>query len=227
MKLFRAFAFVFVSLIGAYASAQARISIEAPDTLAFILSHNNEVINQHPVTAVTFIKGVSGKVTLKAEFPFRPALNFSQVITIKKNSEVDIRVERVKGAIKFVISGETQLTEPLFGILEGSQSDTLLVKKHTDGCFPVVDDQLYQEMLTTCNGIHFEAKKLECMTAFVSAHCLRVEQLRFMLSQLSQEDNKLQLLQAAQNIHDRSALGAVEEDFFLARNKEKVREIIR
>jgi hypothetical protein len=73
----------------------------------------------------------------------------------------------------------------------------------------------------------FEAKKLSLMAEFAGRSCLRTDHLRYMMSKLSQEDNKLALLIAAKgHIYDPQRLLEVSADFFLARNKAKVAEIV-
>jgi hypothetical protein len=84
-------------------------------------------------------------------------------------------------------------------------------------------DMLKNELLNT----FFEIKKLEKMKSFALTTCLRVDQLRFMLTQLEVEDNRLRLLEQAMNsVYDTSRLPLVLDDFFLEKNKERARAII-
>lgn len=65
------------------------------------------------------------------------------------------------------------------------------------------------------------------MTAFAEQNCIRVEQLRYMMAQLSTEDSKLKLLKTASvHVFDKSRLSLVQDDFFLEKNKVKAKEII-
>lgn len=213
------------------AVAQCRISVEAPDSLAFLLTINDNTVNQSPIVAVTLNSTAAGKTSMKVEFPNRPTLNFSQIVTIKKGSNVAYAIERSKGALKFVLTSESMLTveETTAASLEitTAAADSAANPVAHNGCDNLVDEQLYQDMIVAVDGQHFEAKKLSAMTEFASVNCMRTDHLRYMLSKLSQEDNKIALLAVAKNnIYDRDNLPEVSNDFFLARNKAKAIEII-
>ena len=211
--------------------AQCRVSVDAPDTLAFLISINDIIINTYPVVSLEFNLNTSGKTNFKAEFPDRPMLNFSQVITIKKGAAVAYSIDRSKGALKFILTSESlqAVTEKPAqeGFTQEIPTDTLQPLAIHNGCYPITDDSAYQDMITACDEQHFEAKKLNLMAEFAVRSCLRTDQLRYMMSKLSQEDNKLALLIAAKgHIYDTERLLEVSADFFLARNKAKVAEIV-
>jgi len=209
------------------ANSQCRISVEAPDSLPFLLTLNETVINQAPVLAITFDQNLSGKVNFKAGFPRRPELSFSQVITIKKGTFMSFTIERSKGTLKFVLTGESEIALPEFTSEKSTEGDNPQTVSNHTGCYPVADDLLYQSMLETVAAQHFESKKLEILSEFASTQCIRTEQLREMMGVLSQEDNKIALLIASKShIYDPEQINDVLNEFFLARNKQKAAEII-
>jgi hypothetical protein len=82
-------------------------------------------------------------------------------------------------------------------------------------------------MLANVEAQPFESKKLILLAEFASNQCIRTEQLRTMMSILTQEDNKIALLTASQNhIYDPEQINDVLNEFYLARNKQKAAEII-
>jgi hypothetical protein len=211
--------------------SQCRISVDAPDTLSFLITINDVPINTYPVVSLELNLNTSGKTNFKAEFPERPMLNFSQVITIKKGAAVSYSIDRSKGALKFILTSESLQAVAEKPAQEGVSSeiptDTLQQEQVHNGCFPITDDSAYQDMIAACDEQHFEAKKLSLMAEFAGRSCLRTDHLRYMMSKLSQEDNKLALLIAAKgHIYDPERLLEVSADFFLARNKTKVAEIV-
>jgi len=214
-------------LIASLAQGQCRIRIEATDTLPFLFSINETVVNQVPVLSVTLDQDVEGKVKFKADFPFRPELSFTQMVTLAANTSVTYSIERSKGNLKFIVVSESEMIFPY----PANDSNTTInsmdtIVAHT-GCFPVVDDGLYEDMLSEVGQQHFEAKKLSILSSFASEECLRTEQLRTMMGLLTQEDNKIALLMAAKDqIYDPEQLPEVANDFFMARNKVKAKEII-
>ena len=64
------------------------------------------------------------------------------------------------------------------------------------------------------------------MKSFLASDCVNVEQLRFMMTRLSMEDNKIVLLRSAQgHVSDIRNIKKVGDDFFLQKNKTLVDEI--
>jgi hypothetical protein len=216
-----------VSLTVLPATAQCRISIEAPDSLPFLFSVNDRVVNQVPVLSITLDQAACGKTNFKVEFPARPELNFSQVVTIKKSAFVSYSIERSKGTLKFMLTSESEISFPYLDVSDNEQSSTDTPSTRHSGCFPVADDAAYQEMLVLADAQHFESKKLSILCDFANAQCIRVEQLRFMMNKLTEEDNKLALLIATKDhIYDPEQAQQVLNEFFLAKNKTKASEII-
>lgn len=209
------------------ASAQCRINVEAPDSLPFLLTLNDVAINQVPVLAITLNQNSSGKVNFKANFPARPELSFSQVITLKKGTFLNYTIERNKGTLKFVLTSESEIDLPEFSDVKNDDGIATVPDIQHKGCYPVVDDALYQAMLVNVGEELFESKKLTLLSNFASTQCIRTEQLRTMMSSLTQEDNKLSLLIASKNhIYDLEQISDVLNEFHLARNKQKATEIL-
>lgn len=210
---------------------QCRITVEAPDSLAFLLSVNDQQVNQVPVLAITFNQPTAGKLNFKADFPSRPELSFSQVLNVKKDAGVAYSIERSKGALKFVLKSEIVVAISADVLPNQNQLPTAIDSTQSEirhsGCYPLADDADYRQMHSVVDEQHFEAKKLSTMTAFVGTSCIRVDQLQYMMSKLSQEDNKLSLLVASKDrIYDSENIRSVLEEFFLERNKAKAADII-
>ena len=215
------------ALTGLRASAQCRISIESPDSLPFLFSVNDLIVNQVPVLSITLDQAASGKMNFKAEFPARPELNFTQVMTVKKNAFVNYSIERNKGTLKFILTSESEISFPFLVVSADEQPSTDTLSTRHTGCFPVADDAAYQDMLMLADAQHFESKKLSILSGFASSQCIRIEQLRFMMNKLTQEDNKLALLIASKDhIYDPEQAQQLLNEFFLAKNKTKAGEII-
>jgi hypothetical protein len=215
-------------IIGSVSSnGQCRIRVEAPDSLPFLFSLNDKIINQIPVLSLTLDQPVSGKISFKADFPARPELSFTQVITIKKNTLLEFAIERSKGTLKFILKSESEMTFTENSAM-GADSDSAQTSAvNHNGCYPVADDAAYLTMLANVEAQPFESKKLILLAEFASNQCIRTEQLRTMMSILTQEDNKIALLTASQNhIYDPEQINDVLNEFYLARNKQKAAEII-
>jgi len=209
------------------AFSQCRIRIEAPDSLPFLFSMNEITVNQIPVLSLTLDQPISGKINFKANFPLRPELSFTQVITIKKNTSLEFAIERSKGTLKFILKSESEMIFPETSIVNQASDSSMTEASNHLGCYPVVDDAEYQAMLAHVESQHFEAKKLTILSEFASSQCVRTEQLRTMMGILTQEDNKIALLLASKNhIYDVQQIRDVLNEFFLDRNRQKAIEII-
>ena len=222
---------IIVILSHKHVHAQCRITIEAPDSLPFLFSVNDQQVNQLPVLSMTFNQSVAGKLNFKADFPARPELSFSQTLTVKKDAGVSYSIERSKGALKFVMTSEIVVTlspdDLANADIPHEAHDSSSAVTHHNGCSPLVDDATYRQMHAQAEEQHFEAKKLSTMSSFLSTNCIRVDQLQYMMSKLSQEDNKLALLAASKgHVYDTENIQSVLDEFFLDRNKSKAAEII-
>jgi hypothetical protein len=221
------------------ATAQCRISVKSPDSLAFIINIGETMINQWPCLGASFDFPQSGKINAKVSFPSHVELNFAQAITLKKNYSHFFEVEKSKGAFKLVLKSESLLEKALpVSPMADSQSATMAQNNNTSiaetdstasnssGCGAPADQSAYEKMLADVKEGYFETRKLETMKSFINSNCVSVEQLRFMMSKLSMEDNKIILVKHARgHVSDVRNIRKVEEDFFLQKNKALVSEI--
>jgi hypothetical protein len=217
--------------------AQCRISVKSPDTLAFRLKINETEINQWPCFATSFDFPQSGKVNVSVTFPSSPSNNFSQLLTLKKNYAYFYEVEKSKNALKLILKSESVLeSEPSITVLQETTQnqeplaaetpEDSLTSSTAAGCGQPATEVRFQQMLEQVKESYFESRKLETMKVFLATDCVSVEQLRFMMSRLSMEDNKIILLRSAQgHVSDMRNIKKVGDDFFLQKNKAQVDEI--
>jgi hypothetical protein len=233
--LTRIFAFTMLLASHAEVLGQSRLSVKAADSLDFILYINEVAANNTPCISLTIDKLPAGKVTLRATSSVSQPLDILQTITLKKNSSAFYEIEKSKGAYKFVLKSESTLTvsEPISPqisetkIAAAIDTTTIVETTNPDGCNSLTSQESYKSMLSEVTNAYFETRKLEVMKQFISNSCLRVEQIRYMMSQLSMEDNKFILLRESLNhISDTSNLYRTEADFFLEKNKARVNELL-
>lgn len=219
--------------------AQSRISVKSPDSLAFTLSISETAINQWPCISTSFDFPQSGKVNVTMSFPNHKELNFSQTINLKKNYAHFYEVEKSKGAFKLVLRSESLLERAVVAVsgealqvgmnIQNDSTELIRVDSTTTGsagCGTPVAVSVYENMLVEVKESYFETRKLETMKNFISGNCVSVEQLRYMMSRLSMEDNKILLVRHSKgHISDVHNIRKVEEDFFLQKNKALVSEI--
>lgn len=227
-----------IMVLPALLFSQTRISVKSADSLAFTIKINDVAINQYPCFVTSFDFPASGKLNAEITFPSSPASNFTQIINLKKNYSQFFEVEKSKGVLKLVLKSESLLEKNLAEnlqktsqeIKDADMTNTAEDSTHqaSSACGLPVTDTQYQQLLLDVKESYFESRKLETMKQFLSTNCVSVEQMRYMMSRLSMEDNKIILLKAANgHISDVGNVNKVEEDFFLQKNKAMVYEITR
>lgn len=207
------------------ASAQVRIELNAPDSLPFLVKVNASPINVQPCIKVVFDLDTSGKCQFSIQFPSNASLSFEQSITLKKNTWSAFDVGMAKGNLKLILGSESTFTptnQPVVSIEPGVNPDT----EWAAGCDKLAGTAEFEFMIDETHQVAFESRKLEVMKKFLESYCVRCEQLRFMIAQLSQEDYKLALIQSAVgHLADPTKLHHLADDFFLERNKQVVLDI--
>ncbi|MBX7052921.1 MAG: DUF4476 domain-containing protein [Flavobacteriales bacterium] len=223
--------------------AQTRFSVKAADSLDFLLTFDNNPVNNLSLLSLTMDKIASGKHVVKVAIPSKPEIQIEQTLTFKKNTSVFYDIEKSKGIYKLVLKSEstleiqenTAINQPSTNAAPVQSTNVNVMQdipteatNESNGCGAPVLQEEYEAMMAEVNAHFFETKKLETMKQFNQTHCLRVEQLRFMMSNLTLEDNKYDLLKASMDhIYDRDKLKTVEADFFLEKNKARVYQLIQ
>ncbi|MFM7729942.1 MAG: DUF4476 domain-containing protein [Flavobacteriales bacterium] len=215
----------FCFVLAQFANAQVRIELNAPDSLPFLVEVNASPINVRPCVKMVFDADTSGKCLFNIQFPANPNLNFEQSITLKKNSWSAFDIGMAKGNLKLILGSESSFTpihQPASSVEPTATADTELAP----GCDKQAGTAEFEFMIDETHQVAFESRKLEVMKKFLESYCVRCEQLRFMIAQLSQEDYKLALIQSAVgHLADPTKLHHLADDFFLERNKQVVLDI--
>lgn len=212
--------------------AQSKITISAPDSLPFLAVWNNVAINQYPAYSITFREENGGKIPMHLSFPTRPDLAIQQTLTVKPQMAVVYEVSVVKGLHKLVPASENSYVfESLPPVpLPPSTPATDSTTQHTNDTFSsqaLPSNDAYEQLKQAIAQQTFESRKLVLMTNYLQTEKLNVDQLRYLMAQLSLEDRKLELLRIAlPSISDKSRLAEVTDEFLLDKNKEKARELL-
>jgi hypothetical protein len=228
MKLFQIILTTACLLIQFGADAQAKVTISAPDSLSFIGTWNNAQLNQVPVNSISFRSDQLSKVPVQLTFPNQPAIQIMQTLNLKDQTAVSFELTKIKGAYKLVPASENTYTFPKNSAAQtiAIESQPLQIDTVAIAVTPIV--QADYEFLKTQIASHtFEVRKLEVMNQYLQDHSLNIDQLRFLMAQLSLEDRKLELLRlAVPRMTDKSRIMEVTEEFLLDKNKAKAREIV-
>jgi hypothetical protein len=228
MKLFQIILTAACILMQLIAAAQAKVTITAPDSLSFIGTWNNAPLNQMPVNSISFRTDQLSKIPVQLTFPNQPSIQIMQTVNLKDQTAVSFELNKVKGAYKLVPASENTYVFPKNSVATAIviESQPLLVDTMSIAATHI--DQADYEFLKTQIASHtFEVRKLEVMGQYLQDHAINIDQLRFLMAQLSLEDRKLELLRlAVPKMTEKSRMMEVTEEFLLDKNKAKAREIV-
>jgi hypothetical protein len=226
-KLPSAFIFAILACTCSLAHAQCKLRIHATDSLAFTLFIQGENINLRPCTDIALPNVASGKLIIKAVLIDNR--NCEQSLTLKDQMAVEYELREVKGMLKFFLIGEApwNIQNPMVDSVTVVQ-EIKQQEPTNDKCQEVFSPEEMESLKMKLRDEHFEAKKLALMEKNLGTKCVRVDQLRYLLSNLELEENKMQLAEhCLPRMYDPARIALIEDDFFLAKNKEKIKWLIQ
>jgi hypothetical protein len=236
--------FSLFTLLSVCVDAQSKLSVVAQDSLAFLLTLNGQKVNNIAVVDVALVGVASGTASVQLSVPGKEKISIIQELILKPGGAYSYEVLRYKGKYKLQMISESISTASVTAdaqteVASSSTAaldvpavpeqivDSAAVATHAADCHNLASVEDFEVLKLEVAKINFENKKFEVLKKFTEAHCVRVDQLRYMMAQLSLEDNKLKLLKlASANIHDKARLITVSEDFFLEKNKKMAKEIV-
>jgi hypothetical protein len=205
--------------------SQTKVTISAPDSLPYIAVWNGVQMNQVALNSITFQEAVVSKVPVQISFPTHPEWNITQSIQLKANQAIVLEPNLVKGVPKLVPASEMsyQFTSPTNALQNTPVVlDTVALENAQ------MELEAYEQLKIALNNQNFEARKMPLIESYLQQHWVNVDQLRFILAQISMEDRKLDILrQALPKVTDRSRLPEMMDEFLLDKNKMKAQELIR
>lgn len=227
-----------IVLYAAPAAAQSKFSLKAPDTLAFLLSMGQMRVNVIPVVDITLSSLPSGSTSFNVTFPQHPEIVIDQQIELKPGGASYFEVARVKGKYKLALVSESvtapadlpgAMPQPVMNPVDFAL-DTLTapaVVEEAGSCAGPVSESEFDLIKAELRETVFEVRRFEKLKVYAETHCLRAEQVRYLMAQLNTEDLKIRLLESSiGHVFDPAKLQPVEEDIFLEKNKRRVREIL-
>jgi len=215
---------------GINASAQTRINIKAADSLDFILTFNEQKVNNIPCISITLDEQPSGKVGVSLAFQYYESLNFTQIVTLKKNTSVFFEIGSTKTGFKLNLVSESAyypMQKNVVNINATADEETIVGQKETLELSNNITIQDFDKLTSEVKETHFELKKLDKIKTYLDSRMLTIDQFRYLMALLDTEDSKLVLLANHKNqIVDSAHLSSLVDDFFLQKNKEKAQQIL-
>jgi chaperonin cofactor prefoldin len=232
----------FIGLASLTASAQCKLTFLAHDSLAFLVSINNEKINNVPAVNITLANHAAGLALVQMSVPSNNKISVAQELNLKPGGSYAYELMKFKGKYRLQLVSESmsiieiapvvELTEPASQqLLEAMSVDSTLVNVVLNDSSLTTRNQAntaeMEALKAEISKINFEHKKLDALQKFTETHHLKVDQLSYLMAQLNLEDNKLKLLQtASENIIDKTNMNRLIGDFLLEKNKSKAKDII-
>lgn len=230
MKFIAALVFCIYSF--SYSYAQSKISIRAADSLAFYLTVNNEKINNKSCADITVLPVNSGKTTVRIDFANPQIAGFEQVVELKSLVFQQFEIRKPKNKFLLFQFAESKIADSLNVLLNAPEADSIFIpveKNDYSGvkkCESPMNAEEFNALKKSLEKQTFEYKKLEILKSTLALQCITVEQLRFVITKLELEDNKVKIVELSKdNIYDFDRAASIAEDFFLERNKNKVKSL--
>jgi len=232
MKQFLVFVLFTISL---HSVGQSKIAFSSADSLAFLVQMDNNNINNVYCTDIAFLILSPEKTKFNITF-FNPHVKpLEQVIDIKPNTFLQYEIRVAKGKTQLFLIAEAKLTEiisvPVSEETTGLSDATIIIETPYEGrkaCETPTSEVEFTSIKENLSKTGFEFKRFETLKEVVSFNCLTVDQLRYLLSQLELEDNKVKITELAKDkIYDYDRALLIVDDFFLERNKNKVKSILQ
>lgn len=225
--------FIFLVLIGLNAGAQSKVAFHAPDSMTFVLSLNDVSVNNLPVSDIAIVPVVAGKTKVKMTFSNESIGTLEQILDIKDKFFLEYEVRKVKNKLQFFLLAESPLlvTEAMdLTLAADSAAAQASIPEYSgaSNCTSPLNEVDFAHVKMELSKCSFELTRLEYLKKAIPDQCWKVDQLRFLLSQLDMEDNKIKILELAKpSIYDFDRAQTIVEDFFLERNKIKAKAILQ
>jgi hypothetical protein len=225
--------FIFLVLIGLGAGAQSKVAFHAPDSMTFVLSLNDVAVNIMPVSDIAIVPINAGKTKVKMTFTNSALGTLEQVLDFKDKVFVEYEVRKVKTKLQYFLLAESPL------LISTSMESTVAADSvaaqpsvpEYDGiskCNSPLNEVDFSHIKMELSKCNFELTRFEYLKKEIPNKCWKVDQLRYLLSQLDMEDNKIKILElATPSIYDFDRAQSIVDDFFLERNKIKVKAILQ
>ncbi|MCC6600298.1 MAG: DUF4476 domain-containing protein [Crocinitomicaceae bacterium] len=211
--------------------AQSRVTISSPDSLAFILTINDQKINNVPCTSITIERISAGKTTISMSCGTDRTLVINQQVMLKDQYHTTLDLRKIKNEFKVAMVSEVSVFfAPVLSTdsLTNRTAAVPVTSEYTGkkGCETPADPIVFKELKSDLKGVHFESQKLKMMIVFCSSHCILTDQLYFLLSKLELEENKMSLLENShKHIYDLDHIDRLSDLFFLEKNRKRVQEL--
>lgn len=216
-----------------FSFGQVKTSLFGPDSLPFLFCIDQITINQVPCTDITVPSQSLGKHILQVTLPGDRVIQ--QNVIWKSAGTYIYEIKEVKGVLKIALNSESILTvtptpsaPPAPAV---TQVDSIPpappVYSGNIGCSDPLKDATFEELLHQSTSQTFESRRTAWWLSQLGPHCLKVNQLEAVLSDVELEENRLQLLDnLVSHTYDRDNLSSLLPLFLLEKNKQKAQSMI-
>lgn len=208
-------------------TSQVKLTVQAPDSLAFLASVDAVLLNNVSSTSLTAIQQPLGKHIISLQLLNGQTAQLA--VYWKQPCSVVYEVRWVKNTYKL-----TLVSESISATLAPLATDTLPAPNSTSkvyegkkGCDLALNEELFSFYVSEMRQLTFESKRLLFIKSQLPSMCIQVTQLALLLGEFELEDNRMALVETAlPYIYDQDHLSQLSDLFFLEKNKTKVLTLI-
>jgi len=223
------------------------LSVEAPDTILFVLQIDGQALTESFATSATGDKLESGRHEIKIDFENSLYALFETSVHLVADKQTTYRLKPKKaadGSVQFglTLKSERVITietaEPMAEVQPTTElpieADTMVIAVDTlplvprVGCGSPPSQTVFDQFLEEQNSLSFQFEKQAAAQEFIVDYCLTVEQLRIVINTLDFEDRKLELAIFGRNrVYDPENLSTLESVFLMDMMRERWQTSLR
>jgi hypothetical protein len=207
--------------------AQAKLVVNAPDSLSFLLFVDDVQFNTVPVSSIQVTKLNVGKHNVKVVVQARESialLNAKNLISYSYSTTV------MNGKLKLVPSGELKLQAKAFQFWQNSSipvetNDNVYVGRK--GCENPASETTVDSLVAVLRAKSFDTERKMIARMQLEADCYTVKDIVNIISTIELEENRMDCIGVALgHVYDLAVINELLELVILERNKEAIRQKI-
>jgi hypothetical protein len=207
--------------------AQAKLVVNAPDSLSFLLFVDDVQCNTLPVSSIQVSKVNVGKHNVKVVVEAQESiflLNAKNLISYSYSTTV------VNGKLELVPSGELKLQAKAFQFWQNSSipvetNDNVYVGRK--GCENPASETTVDSLVAVLRAKSFDTERKMIARMQLEADCYTVKDIVNIISTIELEENRMDCIGVALgHVYDLAVINELLELVILERNKEAIRQKI-
>ncbi|MFM7770387.1 MAG: DUF4476 domain-containing protein [Bacteroidota bacterium] len=173
--------------------AQSKLTLTAPDSLAFVASIDGRELNSVPMNYISIFEISSGKRELAVNvFGQEAKLN----LNLKKLIHYQFKISCADNIFQILPIGETKCTALQFKKVKSNASPKSEAYEGKKGCETPINDSTFEAHLIALKKLPFDAQRKTELNNLCLNYCLKVDQVSRCIELLEMEEGRVEVILA-------------------------------